>query len=145
MSKTYLITNATGATETGDNEDRRLCKFEISGPEDMQVSDGFHTMDELYEHRIELFIALARICRRQELRIGEIPDQPFVWRSRAHDDGEGYMGWYLMGIRNFSGQQMTYHLPDRTWKDTEFARTLERAPKFDGHKPSDVLERLKTL
>ena len=112
------------------------------------TSDGYHTFKELYDHRITLFIALARLCRRQELKIGEMTEQPFVWRSKRHSDGELCFGTgtqYVLGIGNFEGQQMTYHIPIERWEETDFARTLEKAPKYDGHTSQDVLDRLKTL
>jgi len=113
--------------------------------ENLEVSDGYHTFDELYEHRIELWITLARICRRQELQVGEFPDQPFVWRSKLHDDGSSFDGWFILGIGSFEGQQMTYHLPIARWKDTDFAQTLEKATKWDKHTSTDVISRLKDL
>ena len=113
--------------------------------EELEVSDGYHTFDELYDHRITLFVALARLSRRQEMKIGEFPGQPFVWRSKLHSDGSAFDGWYILGIGNFEGQQITYHLPMDRWEETDFAATLELAPKFDGHTSADVLERLKQL
>lgn len=139
--KTVVINNARKVTSTA-------YQTIVEGEDNLNVHDGFHTMDELYDHRIELFIALARICRRQELKIGEFPGQPFVWRSKRHSDGEVCFGTgtqHVLGIGNFKGQQMTYHLPIERWGDTEFAKTLETAPEFDGHTPGDVLGRLKTL
>jgi hypothetical protein len=116
--------------------------------EDLEVSDGYHTFDELYDHRITLFIALARICRRQEQKIGEWPNQPFVWRSRKHSDGELCFGTgtqYVLGIGSLEGHQMTYHIPTNRWEETNFAATLDKAPNFDGHTSADVLARLAIL
>jgi len=113
--------------------------------EAVEASDGYHTFDELYAHRIELFITLCRLCRRQELKIGEFPDQPFVWRSKNHSDGTIFEGWFIMGIGSFEGQQITYHLPLERWEETNFAQTLEKSPDYDGHTSAQVLERLKTL
>ena len=109
--------------------------YEITG-ERIQVSDGYHTMDELYAHRIELFIAL---CRYMHDRHG------CVWRARMHSDGKGLPGWYIMGIYKGAGDQMTYHLPDDTWERTAFAETLDRGPEWDGHTSADVLKRLRDL
>jgi hypothetical protein len=35
------------------------------------------------------------------------------------------------------GVQITYHLPEYKWTQTEFAETLERAPEWDCHTPAD--------
>ena len=103
-----------------------------------EVSDGFHTFNELYEHRVELFIALCRqLCYNYAA--------PDVWRSVKHSDGTSYDGWFIMGIRKDKGLQMSYHLPINKWGITHFAETLEVAPEWDGHTPEDTLTRIRTL
>lgn len=106
-----------------------------------QVSDTYHTFDELYDHRITLFIALARqIAHRPTYHA------PFgVWRSKAHSDGSVWDGWFILGMGKEPGQQITYHLPISLWDECYFATKLEKAPEWDGHTPADVLERLKNL
>lgn len=110
-----------------------------------QVSDGYHTIAELYDHRITLYIAL---CRMIEFFYGEM-DQSHaplrVWRSKFHDDGSpAYEGWFVLGIGEDPGEIITYHIPLSRWSETDFAPEIERA-HFDGHTSNDVLERLKTL
>jgi len=108
--------------------------------------DGYHTWDELYEHRVALFTALARLLKRQENAIGYVPlGESFVWRSKLHSDGKIFEGWFVMGIGKDNGEQITYHLPLSKWESTNFAETLEKAPEFDGHTSDDVLERIKKL
>lgn len=102
-----------------------------------QVSDGYHTFGELYEHRIGLFITLCRVYKKL--------DKVRIWRSERHSDGTIFDGWFVMGIGWHAGKQITYHIPMSKWKETFFAETLERAPHFDGHTPNDVIERLKFL
>lgn len=104
-----------------------------------QISDGYHTFGELYEHRITLWIALCKSLRKNNF---------YVWRSKRHFDGELAFGgtWFVLGVRKEKGKQMTYHLPIEKWKDTKFVRyTLDKAPEFDGHTPEDVLKRLKNI
>jgi hypothetical protein len=103
------------------------------------ISDGYHTFGELYEHRIVLFIALAKELLKRKAK--KIP----VWKSRQHDDGAEWAGWFIVGIGEAEGAQMTYHLPTSKWDECAFIPERERAPKWDGHTPSDVLERLKRL
>jgi len=100
--------------------------------------DGFHTFSELYDHRITLFIAL---CREKEYA----GRGSKVWRSKRHSDDSVFEGWFVLGIGEKKGKQITYHLPLERWKETEFAETLERAPEWDGHTSQDVLDRLKNL
>lgn len=106
--------------------------------------DGYHTFDELYEHRITLYIALCRIYRTKTVRQFGI-HAPKVWRSKYHSDGSNWDGWFIMGISEENGEQITYHLPMSKWDETGFAETLGKAPEFDGHTSEDVLERLKNL
>lgn len=97
-----------------------------------QVSDGYHTFDELYEHRCVLFVALLRA------------HPGMAWRARVHDDDSGEPGWWIGGL-NLPQGTVSYHLPDRLWTllDGSGAATLERAPRWDGHSSADVLERLR--
>jgi hypothetical protein len=99
------------------------------------ASDGFHTFNQLYEHRTVLFLALCR----------HIDKGWTVWRSTLHFDGSYYEGWFIMGISATPGKQISYHLPMSKWDDANFAVTLDHAPEWDGHTPNDVIERLKEL
>jgi len=107
--------------------------FKIVGSD---ISDGYHTFDELYEHRIELFIALCKCKRALNFE---------VWRSFQHSDGSEYKGWFILGINKQDGFQITYHLPVSRWNDVDFAETLSKAPHFDGHSSKDVLNRLRNI
>ena len=111
--------------------------------ENLEVSDGYHTFDELYEHRVVLWIALCKILYADpQYQTGQKAD---VWRSKLHSDGTSFDGWFIMGIGRNKGEQITYHLPISKWEDTNFAETRDKAPEFDGHTSADVLERIKAL
>lgn len=107
--------------------------------ENLEVSDGYHTFDELYEHRITLFIALCKSLK------DDVGDWRHVWRSELHSDGSSFEGWFVLGIGTEKGHQITYHLPIDKWDETDFALTRDKAPDFDGHTSADVLERIKKL
>lgn len=98
-----------------------------------QISDGYHTFDELYAHRVRLFSALMRAH----------PDKS--WWSFKHHDGSVWDGWIIAGIDTPAGPA-TYHLPV---SEIEFfnegVRQLRRGKEWDGHTSDDVLERLKSL
>lgn len=107
--------------------------------------DGYHTFDELYDHRITLYIALCK----------QIKQQPYdnarhsVWRSKRHSDGELCFGTgtqFVVGIGKNAGEQITYHIPIERWHETDFITEYESAPSpWDGHSSDDVLNRLKLL
>lgn len=107
------------------------------------LSDGYHTFDELYAHRFELFFSLCReICSNPRYQCGQKSE---VWRSTKHSDGGGYPGWFLLGIGKAKGEQITYHIPMARWGECGFAQTLDIAPDWDGHTSDDVLKRLALL
>lgn len=104
--------------------------------------DGYHTFDELYEHRIRLWITLCRYFIQGKASY----DSRNVWMSKLHSDGSSFDGWFIMGIAKEKGNQITYHLPIKYWEECEkTAEVLEQAPEFDGHTSDDVLERIKKL
>lgn len=96
------------------------------------ISDGYHTFNELYEHRHLLFISL-------------MVEMPIIsWIADKHGDGTMYDEWFVAGMNLMSGQ-ITYHLPNRIKYlfDNTKVKKLEFAPAYDGHTSDDVLKRLK--
>lgn len=109
---------------------------EIKNVDSNLISDGYHTFKELYEHRIVLYIALCTQLRHKYK----------VWMSDTHSDGSKWEDWFILGINEEEGAQITYHLPMKYWSDCEgFASVKEKAPDFDGHTSKDVLNRLTVL
>jgi len=135
-----LLKNVLKTGEEFSDKHESLLAIEVRSYAD--VSDGYHTIQELYDHRIELYLTLCRLlASKYKLQI----DGKGVWRSKVHSDGTSYEGWFLLGILTVPGQQITYHIPLSRWVDTDFAATLDEAPPFDGHTSADVITRLKTL
>lgn len=127
----------------------KKCLADPTNPDALKVwetctCDGYHTFEELYEHRIELFVAL---CSQLDWLDTELLGRNYyyIWRSQKHSDGTQLEGWFLLGIGREKGKQITYHLPMSKWDETDFAETLDQAPEFDGHTSDDVLFRLKNL
>jgi len=114
----------------------------------VEISDGYHTFDDLYDHRLTLWIAYCKLwdsARSQSVWKTEEGPRFYVWRSKLHSDGSSYDGWFVLGIMPPDGKQLTYHVPIGRWDECSFARELERSPEFDGHTSEDVLKRLKSL
>jgi hypothetical protein len=107
-----------------------------------EQSDGYHTFNELYEHRHALFILLCATIVTQH---ASMRSRHIVWRSRQHHDGTMFADHFIMGLFEEPGSQITYHLPISLWDRTGFAETLDKAPAFDGHTSRDVIERLYDL
>jgi hypothetical protein len=102
-----------------------------------EIDDSYHSFDQLYSHRIELYIALCKKIDKTE--------HGRVWRSKKHSDDSEYKGWFILGINRDPGSQITYHLPDSRWDDCEFAFLEDKAPTWDQHTPDDVIARIKDL
>lgn len=106
------------------------------------ISDGYHTFDELYEHRIVIYMALCKQLYRESQFNYPNP----VWMSSKHSDMSVWKGWFLLGINTQKEEQITYHLPIKYWDEClEFATELDKAPDFDGHTSADVIKRLQNL
>lgn len=105
----------------------------------VDVTDSHHTMSELYEHRYALFCALCNLvsCHPEDLCD--------TWKSKLHNDGTMYEGWFIAGIRlPPKGMDISYHLPLEWWDKFKISE-LERAPEWDGYNSKDVIERLLKL
>lgn len=107
-----------------------------------ELSDGYHTFNELYEHRIALYIQLLK-SRKVLAPTAEMDYKP--WRTVTHSDGSVWDGWFILGLGVTPGEQITYHLPMSKWNECDFAEDVATAPEWDGHTSADVLKRLKNL
>lgn len=102
------------------------------------VSDGFHTMEELYEHRLALTVALFNTSiYANDLDIKEI------MKSKLHHDGTMFEGYFIvMAITDYG--QISYHYDLKHWDKFQIPE-VERTPAYDGHTSKDVIERLLKL
>ena len=97
--------------------------------ETSEVSDGYHTFNELYEHRHALFSVVCAAFNG--------------WKAQFHEDGTMFDGWFLAGVETPAGMA-TYHLPIAWWE--RFRCTARKlAPKWDGHTANQVPERIASL
>ena len=97
-----------------------------------ETSDGYHTFNELYHHRALLFSVIVHDHRE------------IAWKSRKHHDGTMYDGMFIVGVETPWGQA-TYHYDyDPYWPMFD-CRELLTAPEWDGHTPSEAIERIARL
>jgi len=102
-----------------------------------QISDGYHTFAELYEHRHALFLAL----------VSTMPEC-FVM-SRFHSDGKlcfGSYEWFIVIGELPTGDQISYHLPASLWDIAAKTgvQVVEKALEWNGHTSEDVVNSLFT-
>lgn len=93
-----------------------------------EVSDGYHTFNQLYHQRAVLFATI----------VNEHPG--ISWKSFKHSDGhycfdeDGEM--FIVGIDTPEGSY-TYHYHKKYW-DLFRCKELERGKEWDGHTEKDV-------
>lgn len=97
------------------------------------ITDGYHTFDELYYHRAVLFATILNSKENKEL----------AWKSKLHSDGEMWDGLFIVGITTPEGDY-SYHYHHERW-DMFDVKELDKAPVYDGHKPSDITRLLSLL
>ena len=102
-----------------------------------EVSDGYHTIGDLYAHRRALTAGLMRLATT--IWGGGLP----VWRSKAHhpEDGPMFDGSFIVGIELPTGT-FTYHYNLEDWDDFTEVPTLPHAPKWDGANSDETVTRL---
>lgn len=101
---------------------------EITG----ETSDGYHTFNELYDHRAKLFSVIVRCFKDR------------AWKSKLHHDGTMYEGMFIVGIETPQGQA-TYHYDTDSYWNVFDCKELARAPEWDGHTPEQAISRIASL
>ena len=111
-------------------------EFSDNEPKDMgEVSDGYHTFNELYEYRMLYNAALFNEFAKQGLYD--------VHKSRKHSDGEypfGDPNWFIVMAELPTGQ-ISNHYKMKDWDKFQIPEKL-LANKWDEHSPRDVANRL---
>lgn len=103
------------------------------------IADEYHTMHELYQHRMALNIALFNLLSRMDKAIGI----KTVMKSKLHNDGTMFEGNYFIVM--YTPKQISYHYDLKHWDKFKILE-VERIPvAYDGHTANDVLERLMEL
>lgn len=104
-----------------------------------EVSDGYHTFNELYEFRkmynAALFNAWAELDRYD------------VHKSRLHNDGLHPFGkdnWFIV-VAILPAGQISNHYKIEDWDLFDIPAVQKAKYPFDGHTSQDVIERLKAL
>ena len=105
-------------------------KFEFDVERIGLIGDGYHTLDDLYYHRMVLF---SIICNTYKDK---------AWKSLKHSDGTMYDDYFIVGVVTPQGDY-TYHYHIDHWGDFD-VKEIASAPVWDGHKPEDI-RRLRGL
>ena len=91
-----------------------------------ELSDGYHTFNQLYHQRAMLFATI----------VNQNSDK--AWKTHKHEDGEPCFGggWFLVTIDTPQGAY-GYHYEDKYW-DLFKCKELEIAKHWDGYTEEDV-------
>lgn len=112
----------------------KIC--DIAGISDIgDLSDGFHTFNDLYHQRAILFATIVNL----------FPDK--AWKSFKHEDGrycfDSNGEWFLVSIDTPEGQY-SYHYQKEYW-DYFKCPVLEKGKHWDGHTDKDVARLLSLV
>lgn len=107
-----------------------------------EIMDDYHTMHELYQHRMALnkalFSAYLKLIDSSRL---DAPND--VFKSLSHSDGTMFEGYFIvMAITNQG--QISYHYQLKHWDEFDLP-VWDKCPPYDGHTSADVIERLMKL
>lgn len=103
-----------------------------------EISDGYHTFNELYEFR-----KLYNACLFNEWAISK---KFSVHKSKKHYDGELCFGgdWFIVVAQLPEGQISNHYKMD-DWNLFKVPETEKALFEFDGHTGKDVLDRLRAV
>lgn len=106
-----------------------ILKYKKEGWSTKGVSDKWHTFDELYYHRMILFLTIQKAHKEKS------------WKSKLHHDGTMFDDSFIVGIETPEGQY-SYHYNLKYWELFDEIKELDKAPEYDGHKPEDIIRLL---
>lgn len=112
-----------------------------SGHEDIgEMSDGYHTFNELYEFRKMYNAVLFNEWAKYDIPVYD------VHKSWKHNDGELCFGggWFIVVAMLPTGQ-ITNHYKESDWDLFKIPESEKAKYEYDGHTPNDVILRLKQL
>lgn len=120
--------------------DLRAREREMTDPG--EVSDGFHTFNELYRYRMLYNAALFSHWATHD-RHGMLHHE--VHKSWRHHDGKPcfFGGWFIVMATLPTGQ-ISNHYPAEHWDLFRIPAT-ETADEWDGHTPTEAADRLEAF
>lgn len=97
-----------------------------------ELSDGYHTFNQLYHQRAILFACIVRQNKNK------------AWKSFKHSDGKYCFDsngeWFIVGVDTPQGCY-TYHYAKEYW-DMFDCKELECGKEWDGHTEEDIIRLL---
>ena len=127
--KAFNSHNFDDAEEIQSAQDKIIKALEQESCEDKgEVSDGYHTFNQLYHQRAVLFATIVNSNKSK------------AWKSFKHSDGKYCFDsngeWFIVGIDTPQGSY-TYHYEKKYW-DMFDCKELQYGKEWDGHTEEDV-------
>lgn len=135
----YIVKDETGNIYTCKEDLFNKIYERVDDPseDDMgNVSDGYHTFDELYRYRMLYNAAFFNELAKK----GDIK----VCKSHRHYDGEECFGggWFIVMAELPTGQ-ISNHYENRHWELFNIPE-LDTAWEWDGHTPNEAADRIES-
>lgn len=130
----YIIYSNEKRPYVTEEELKRDYEYEKTSGEGHQLADDYHTMSELYFHRMLLFVTILKLAKEKGYKL---------YKSKLHHDCSKIDGYFIVGVITPEGQY-AYHYNLKYWEYFNFVNEWERAPEWDGSKAND-LHRLLSL
>lgn len=113
-------------------------KENVDGFQENEISDGYHTFNELYEFR--------KIYNAVLFNEWASNNKFDVHKSFKHNDGEDCFGggWFIV-VAVLPNGQISNHYKNEDWDLFKCDEVKKAKYAFDGHTGKDVLERLRKL
>lgn len=137
---------------TGKHDARRV-SVHLRPDEIGQISDGYHTFNELYRYRMLYHAAYVSTRHRIEVDWlnyrksidSDFEPVPTTVKSWRHSDGEECFGggWFIVVTQLPTGQISNHYEADH-WTLFEVPE-VENAPEWDGHTPAQAAARLEAM
>lgn len=129
---------------TRDDQGERAISYKAMN----DVSDGYHTFDELYESRLLYNAALFNDWAKHDLAYSQIGTGKLkyhVHKSWKHSDGElAFGGGWFVVVAQLPTGQITNHYQAKDWELFQVP-ARDQAAEWDGHTPQDVAVRLRAF
>lgn len=128
------------------NEQILYLKENVEGFEENELSDGYHTFNELYEFRKMYNAALFNEWAKTEGSGGVSFAKYDVHKSTRHHDGEECFGggWFIVSAMLPTGL-ISNHYKMKDWDLFKVPIVTIAKYEFDGHTGKDVLERISQI
>ena len=134
MRSVKVVKISEDTLDITEEELKKDYDYERYHGEGNQLEDNYHTMSELYYHRMLLFVTILKLAKEKGYEL---------YKSKLHHDSTKIDNYFIVGVFTPEGQY-AYHYNLKYWNYFNFVDEWDRAPEWDGQQAED-LHRLLSL